>query len=382
MAPLFSTHRRAEFWHPTKNGKLTPSQITCGSTKKCWFTCDKCTHVFGAVLHAVTRRGDRPPSWCPYCCTPSKGVCGGADCKICFERSFANHPKAKFWNKERNGENMPIKCVCGTDKKGWFDCNKCPHIFCAPIKGVTSLLKPTWCNYCTNKHLCPDADCQICLEKSFAKHPKAAYWDHDKNFELNKDGEKKFITPRDVFKSTNKPYHFKCDKCPNQFSLKLNYVSNPKQNLWCSCCAGGLLCTNENCELCYHKSLASHEMAVHCDQEKNFELNKDGEKKFITPREMFKYSGEMYWWKCNKCPHSFKTIIGNITREKQAKIWCPYCSVPGKKLCPRDVDCPTCHSKSVAGNARAAEGWASYQKSHHHTQRCNERLGHKILVEM
>ena len=28
-------------WHPTKNGELTPNDVTFGSNKKVWWKCDK-----------------------------------------------------------------------------------------------------------------------------------------------------------------------------------------------------------------------------------------------------------------------------------------------------------------------------------------------------
>jgi hypothetical protein len=33
--------RLAKQWHPTKNGKLTPSDVGAGSTKKVWWKCNK-----------------------------------------------------------------------------------------------------------------------------------------------------------------------------------------------------------------------------------------------------------------------------------------------------------------------------------------------------
>ena len=29
-------------WHPTKNGDLTPHEVTCGCTKKVWWKCLLC----------------------------------------------------------------------------------------------------------------------------------------------------------------------------------------------------------------------------------------------------------------------------------------------------------------------------------------------------
>ena len=49
-------------WHPTKNGTLEPSHISKGSTKKCWWLCEK-GHVYDAVIKNRTSLN----SGCPVC---------------------------------------------------------------------------------------------------------------------------------------------------------------------------------------------------------------------------------------------------------------------------------------------------------------------------
>jgi hypothetical protein len=40
----------AKEWHPTKNGKFTPRDVTKGSMKKVWWKCDK-GHVWQATVN-------------------------------------------------------------------------------------------------------------------------------------------------------------------------------------------------------------------------------------------------------------------------------------------------------------------------------------------
>lgn len=55
----------ASEWHPTKNGDLTPNDVTCGSTKKPWWICDKCNHEWNAT---VSHRANKlNPTGCPVC---------------------------------------------------------------------------------------------------------------------------------------------------------------------------------------------------------------------------------------------------------------------------------------------------------------------------
>ena len=52
----------AKEWHPTKNGDLTPDQVTPGANRKVWWRCEL-GHEFQQVISDRRRRGDR----CPYC---------------------------------------------------------------------------------------------------------------------------------------------------------------------------------------------------------------------------------------------------------------------------------------------------------------------------
>ncbi len=49
-------------WHSTKNGELTPNDVTPGSGKKAWWQCDK-GHEWKSEIKSRARRG----YGCPYC---------------------------------------------------------------------------------------------------------------------------------------------------------------------------------------------------------------------------------------------------------------------------------------------------------------------------
>lgn len=49
-------------WHPTKNGKLTPNNITCGSNRKVWWSCHFCGHSWEATVTSRFAGGG-----CPKC---------------------------------------------------------------------------------------------------------------------------------------------------------------------------------------------------------------------------------------------------------------------------------------------------------------------------
>ena len=50
-------------WHPTKNGELTPKEITTGISRKIWWLCPK-GHSYDSRIYS--RTGKRKDG-CPYC---------------------------------------------------------------------------------------------------------------------------------------------------------------------------------------------------------------------------------------------------------------------------------------------------------------------------
>jgi hypothetical protein len=261
-----------------------PREVFKFSNKKYWLDCDKCIHDFEILLSDVSRG-----HWCPYC--DHKKLCGSDKCQICLSNSFASHPKAKYWS-DKNKET-PQTVFKSSGLKYWFKCDQCRHLFEIMLSHVS---KGQWCYYCGHRKLCDNDKCQMCLSNSFASHPKAQYW-LDKN--------KK--TPRTVFKSSGLKYWFKCDQCCHSFEIMLSNVSNGS---WCSYCCHQKLCDDDNCQICFNNSFASHPKAKYWS---------DKNKKI--PRTVFKSSNYKYLFECDRCTNSFEVTLGNV----YGGTWCPFC---------------------------------------------------------
>jgi len=92
---------------------------------------------------------------------------------ITFERSFASHPKAKYWSK-LNTFN-PNVVHQGANIVAWFECINCNHHFKKPLYEVK---RGGWCPYCSGgktTKLCEDNDCLYCYNKSFKSVPNSKY---------------------------------------------------------------------------------------------------------------------------------------------------------------------------------------------------------------
>jgi hypothetical protein len=310
----FLSNDKSMYWDYTKNNiidKEHPRYIFKGnSNNKYWFICNKCNHNFDILLGSITVNN----RWCRYCANQELCV---DDCQICFNKSFASDEKAIYWDYEKNKNskyNIPRKNFKGnSSEKYWFICNKCNHSFDITLSNISTHNR--WCRYCANQELCVD-DCQICFNKSFASDEKAIYWDYEKN------KNSKYNIPRKVSKgnSSNK-YWFICNKCSHSFDAIICNITN--NNSWCRYCASQVLCENNNCEICYNKSFASHEKAIYWDYEKN------KNSKYNIPRKNFKGSDFTYWFICNNCNNSFDIIISSITQNNR---WCPICVNKTEKL--------------------------------------------------
>jgi len=140
-----------------------------------------------------------------------------------FERSFASHPKAKYWSKTKNGDVTPRDVFKKSHTKYCFDCGECHHAFESPPTSIVGM--GSWCPYCANKQLCDITNnCDACFKKSFASHPKAKYWSNTKNGD---------VTPRDVFKNSVTKYCFDCGECHHAFKSSLDNIVGGK---WCPKC--------------------------------------------------------------------------------------------------------------------------------------------------
>ena len=291
-----ASHPNVTSWHPTKNGDITPRDVSKWSVKMYWFKCNKCLHVFKEKPKNIFRT----VSGCIYC--TNKKLCDNNECQTCFEKSFASHPKVSIWHPTKNGDRKPRDIFKSSNKKVWFLCDKCSHDFENCIVKINGGRQG--CTYCANKTLCSDEGCQTCFEKSFASHPKVDFWHPTKNGD---------IKPRDIFKSSSKKAWFLCGKCSHDFESVLNSISYGR---WCGYCAIPLqkLCDDEGCQFCYERSFASHTKAEFWHPTKNGS---------VKPRNVAKGTRDKYWFKCDICLNDFWASINCITASDS---WCSICT--------------------------------------------------------
>lgn len=108
-------------WHPTKNGDLTPRQVSQGSQKKVWWQCE-CGREWQATINDRT---------------------DGHGCPECYRRQFAipgktdlatiNPVLAAEWHPTENDDLNPTEVTAGSHKKVWWLCPNCGYAWQAVI---------------------------------------------------------------------------------------------------------------------------------------------------------------------------------------------------------------------------------------------------------
>ena len=174
----------ASEWHPTKNGELTPYDVTHTSNKKVWWKCPKGDdHEWESVIY-------------------NRSI--GTGCLICSNRKVVmsnmlstTHPElAKEWHPTKNGDLTPKNITAGFSKRIWWKCDKGDdHEWVTSI--ANRLNKKTGCPFCSGR--------RSSKSNSFSvKYPEIA-----KQWHPTKNGD---LTPNDIVSGSQKKVWWKCDK--------------------------------------------------------------------------------------------------------------------------------------------------------------------------
>lgn len=271
-------------WHPTKNGDLTPKDVTPGSGKLIWWVCPKVPeHIWQSRVNArVKGRG------CRYC--------GG---KVKFGKEYNSFAEAypeiiKEWHPTKNGDLTPDKVSEGSGVVVWWKCSKNPeHEWQAKVQYRKSLLGRGSCPYCRGR--------AINRDNSFGgKYPLLAkQWHPTKNGDLN---------PYDVFPNSKESVWWICERDPShvwQAQIKTRIE------------------TSGECPIC--KRREKHRLPMLSDYSielsKEWHPTKNGS---LTPDQVSAGSEVKIWWLChNDKSHEWLATVSNRARKGRG---CPFCA--------------------------------------------------------
>lgn len=140
---LETTHPEiAKEWHPTKNGSLTPQDVTQGSGKNIWWKCDVADdHEWQDTITHRTRTINNRGC---FCCSGKKIV--ESNCLA------VTHPElSSQWHPTKNGDLTPFDLTFGSSKEIWWQCDKFDsHTWKATPNRRTS--RNSGCPFCKESH--------------------------------------------------------------------------------------------------------------------------------------------------------------------------------------------------------------------------------------
>lgn len=126
----------AQEWHPTKNGALTPQEVTFGTKRKVWWRCEK-EHEWYVSVQSRTLDG----TGCPVCA--GRVILPG-------ENDMASQfPEvAREWHPTKNGLLLPSQVPPTSKQRVWWLCPQ-GHEYVAAVGMRT--MRNSGCPYCAGK---------------------------------------------------------------------------------------------------------------------------------------------------------------------------------------------------------------------------------------
>ena len=348
----------AEEWHPTKNGNLTPQNVTFGSNKKVWWLCHKGHEFESSVNNRIAGQG------CPYCA--GRKVLKGYN-----DLQTINPALASEWNYEKNGELKPTHITANSNKKAWWKCGK-GHEWQAKISNRNN---GNGCPICSSDrhtsfpefailyylkkcgldavHSYREKGYELDIyipSKRVAIEYDGYYWhkskiesDLAKNRKCESDGIKLYRIREDLFSLNSSSIDFIIQK--NQKDLPETIVEIIRQIIGTSISVNlerDFIAIEQLRDLTEKESSI---LFINPEIAKEWSYEKNGN---LKPEYFAAYSHKKFWWKC-KNEHEWKDTLANRSKN----IGCPYCA--GKRVLVGYNDMQTI-------NPKLAEEW-NYSKN-------------------
>lgn len=332
-------------WHPTKNEKVSATEIASQSNLKVWWL-GTCGHEWEATVNSrhggkgccfcsnkkillgfndlVTTHPDLAAEWHPTKNGNVKpdqvsagsgfkvwwlGICGhewntslvkrksGTKCPFCsnnqiltgFNDLASTHPLlAGEWHPTKNGQLKPTQVISGSIKRYWW-LGSCGHEWEA---GLHSRVLESSCPFCSNQRVLAGFN-----DLTTTNPVIATEWHPTKNGSYR---------PEQVMSGSIKKYWW-LGSCGHEWEASLHHRSGRKQ--------GCPFCNNQRVLAGFNDLATTHPLIT-----TEFHPTKNGQSK-VT--QIISGSDKNYWWKCTK-DHEWKASPYNRTK---GGTGCPHCWV-------------------------------------------------------
>ena len=263
-------------WHPTKNGNLTPDDVSYANNDKVWWLC-KNGHEWPARTYSRTLNGRR-------CRT-----CAGQSITDDNRLSLKRPELIREWHPTKNGNLTPDDVAVATNKNVWWICEK-DHMWLALIP--SRALSRTGCRFCKRKEVTD-------INRLSIHHPDIA-----KQWHPTKNGD---LTPDDVSYGSDNKVWWLCERS-HEWEAK---IYSRRQGRGCGTCAGKEI-TDDN-----RLSLKAPELVPEWHPTKNGNLTPDG---------VSYGSDRKVWWLCER-GHDWEAAISSRAINENG---CGSCKLAGR----------------------------------------------------
>jgi hypothetical protein len=293
-------------WHPSRNGSLTPRDVTAGLDKKVWWFCGK-GHEWEAQINSRNHGAG-----CPHCLQPGRKLTNNN----CLQT--ARPLLAREWHPSKNVPLTPKDVALFSNKSAWWICRKGHEWFAA----INDRSTGAGCPYCAGKRVGEDN----CLRN--ANPEIAGQWHPARNAPL---------TPSDVTAGSHKKAWWVCGR---GHEWKTAVKNRARSGTGCPYCV-----TRER-KVSLKNSLQSLNSAL----ARQWHPTKNAP---LSPKDVLPSSNKKVWWICGK-GHEWKVSINSRNRKNGKNSKCPYCSGrrAGKDNCLQSVRPQLAHEWHPAKNAQ------------------------------
>lgn len=279
----------ASEWHPTKNGRLRPEDVTPFAHRKAWWACRAAQdHVWKTWI------GDRVNGvGCPFC----------SGRRASITNSIAQlHPElAAEWHPTKNRESTPASTSSFSSTSVWWQCPRGPdHEWMAPPSARRNGIGCPHCN---------GAAVSVTNSLATLQPDLVAQWNWERNGSLS---------PATIHASSGKLVWWRCPLGPDH-----EWRAAPYSRVRSGGCP---FCQNRRLSVTNSLAAIRPDLAAEWDLEKN-----DG----LSPEDVIHGSFRSGWWCCAKNPeHRWQSTVAHRIRHG-----CPFCA---NRRCSADNNLAAC----------------------------------------
>lgn len=269
--------RIAAEWHPQKNGKLRPTDVTSGSDRRVWWQCQAGhDHVWRTSIYCRTTGGTN----CPFC--------AGQRVSTTNCLATARPDVIDEWHPTRNGDLTPWQVNAGTHRHVWWRCRKDPR-----HEWKTEPKARYGCPFCSHART-PADESLARLRPRIAKQ-----WHPARNGDL---------CPKDVVPGSNRRVWWKCTAGPDH-EWAATVISRTFVKTGCPFCGGKRL------------SVTNSLAAVAPKLVKEWDFDRNGA---LVPKDIRANASREVFWICPNGPdHRWKATVRSRAIEG---VRCPFCT--------------------------------------------------------